>query len=127
MRRSNGHWFCFLIVACLYAAFASAQRVNPRYTIAFKSYAPNNTDIFIAESDGNNARPLMPDPALDYNASFSPDGQWIVFTSHRSGASDIYRVHADGKDRCGLSPLQRRPCKFLNRPSTPDYPRGRSV
>ena len=98
MRRSNGHRFCLLIVACLCAAFAGAQRASPRYTIAFKSYAPNNTDIFIADSDGNNARPLMPDPALDYNASFSPDGQWIVFTSNRSGSSDIYRVHADGKD-----------------------------
>jgi len=68
----------------------------PRYTIAFKSFAPNNTDIFIADRDGNHARPLLADTSLDYNASFSTDGLWIVFTSHRSGSADIYRVHPDG-------------------------------
>ena len=35
--------------------------------------------------DGRNARPFLPDRALDYNASFSPDGKWIVFTSTRGG------------------------------------------
>jgi len=68
----------------------------PAYTIAFKSFAPNNTDIFIADRDGQHARPLTPDKALDYNASFSSDGRWIVFTSHRSGSAKIYRVHPDG-------------------------------
>ena len=66
-----------------------------QYTVAFKSFAPNNTDIFIGDRDGN-VRPLAPDSALDYNASFSADGQWIVWTSHRSGNADIYRIHADG-------------------------------
>ena len=30
------------------------------------------------------------------NASFSADGQWIAFTSQRSGPSKMFRVHADG-------------------------------
>jgi len=68
----------------------------PAYTIAFKSFAPNNADIFIADADGTHARPLAPDPALDYDASFSFDGRWIVFTSHRRGQADIYRVRPDG-------------------------------
>jgi Tol biopolymer transport system component len=68
----------------------------PAYAIAFKSFAPNNTDIFIADGDGQHARPLAPDKALDYNATFSRDGRWIVFTSHRSGPARIYRVHPDG-------------------------------
>ncbi|MDQ6677483.1 MAG: hypothetical protein M3Z09_09330 [Acidobacteriota bacterium] len=69
---------------------------SPAYKIAFQSFAPYNTDIFIAGRDGSNARPLVPDPALDYNASFSPDGQWIIFTSQRDGFAEIYRVKPDG-------------------------------
>lgn len=68
----------------------------PPYTVAFKSFAPNNTDVFIADADGTHLRPLAASPALDYNASFSADGRWVVFTSHRSGSGDIYRVHPDG-------------------------------
>jgi Tol biopolymer transport system component len=34
--------------------------------------------------------------ALEYNASFSHDGQWIVFTSERHGSADIFRVRVDG-------------------------------
>lgn len=92
---------------------------EPQYTIAFKSFAPNNSDIFLADADGGHVRPLVPDPALDYNASFSADGRWIVFTSHRAGSADIWRVHPDGsglqrltddpgfEDQAALSPNGR--------------------
>ena len=69
---------------------------DPLYTLAFASMSPINTDIFIANVDGSNAHPLLPHPALDYDASFSCDGKWIVFTSERGGSADIYRVHPDG-------------------------------
>src|SRR6185312_3716125 len=96
-----------LVLVCLIAAYqssASSAQNKPRaagpedarYTIAFKSFAPNNSDIFLADADGTRIRPLVPDPALDYNASFSADGHWIVFTSHRAGSADIWRVHPDG-------------------------------
>jgi TolB protein len=94
-------------LTCLCGMSAVRQRGNSSsraasYTIAFKSFAPNNTDVFIADGDGSHLRPLVPDPALDYDASFSADGRWIVFTSHRSGSARIYRVHPDGT---GLEPL----------------------
>ena len=69
---------------------------EPNYHLAFASFGPLNDDIFIADADGTHARPLLPNPANDYNASFSPDGNWIVFTSERNGSADIYRVHPDG-------------------------------
>src|SRR4051812_50038146 len=68
----------------------------PKYTIAFKSFAPNNTDIFIADANGGHVRPFLPNAALDYDASFSADGQWGIFTSHRSGPAKIYLAHPDG-------------------------------
>lgn len=55
-----------------------------RYTIAFKSFAPYNTDIFIAARNGSNARQLVSNSALDYSATFSRNGEWIIFTSHRA-------------------------------------------
>ena len=66
------------------------------YTIAFNTFAPRDTDIFVADVDGRNAGALFPDPALDYNASFSADGEWVIFTSERGGSGDIYRARVDG-------------------------------
>ena len=47
---------------------------------------------------------------MDYDASFSADGNWIIFTSERdsdgSGQADLYRVHPDGT---GLERLRMRP------------------
>ncbi|OGG46107.1 MAG: hypothetical protein A3F84_26820 [Candidatus Handelsmanbacteria bacterium RIFCSPLOWO2_12_FULL_64_10] len=74
----------------------NAPAAEPHYTVAFFSNAPLNTDIFIADSNGSNPRPIVAHPDLDYNASFSRDGRWIIFTSHRAGSADIYRVHPDG-------------------------------
>ena len=35
-------------------------------------------------------------PDTDYDATWSPDGASIVFTSERDGSADLYRVKADG-------------------------------
>jgi len=86
----------------------NSERVNssPIYQLAFASFGPLNDDIFIADADGTHARSLLPNPANDYNASFSHDGKWIVFTSERNGSADIYRVHPDGS---GLEQLTNDP------------------
>ena len=59
-------------------------------------FSPTLTEIHIADADGSNPRPLTPGHNLDYNASFSYDGEWVVFTSERFGSADIFRVRADG-------------------------------
>jgi Tol biopolymer transport system component len=58
------------------------------YTIAFASLGPLNTDLFTADADGRNPQPLVPHADNDYNALFSHDGRWIVFTSHPNGSAD---------------------------------------
>jgi TolB protein len=65
-------------------------------TLAFSSFAPVNSDVFIADGDGRNAKPLAPHPLLDQNASLSSDGGWVLFTSWRGGSADIWRVRTDG-------------------------------
>lgn len=81
----------------------SGGRAEPAYTIAFASFAPLDTDIFVADGDGNNAKPLLAHPDLDYDASLSRDGRWVVFTSERGGSADIYRVRPDGSSLTRLT------------------------
>lgn len=91
-----------LLVLLIFGLAISAQSraggpaSEPSYAIAFASFAPLNTDVFVADADGSNPEPLLAHPDLDYNASFSRDGNWVVFTSERNGSADIYRVHPDG-------------------------------
>jgi len=81
-----------------------AQAAEDRpYEVAFGSLAPLNTDIFIADADGSNARPLFTHPNQDYNASLSRDGKWIVFTSQRDGSADIYRARIEGVGTDGVA------------------------
>ncbi|KAJ4335557.1 hypothetical protein N0V95_008871 [Ascochyta clinopodiicola] len=61
--------------------------------------APGTSELYIANADGSDERKLLGNQsAFDYHASFSPDGEWIVFTTERNGDgnSDIYRVRANG-------------------------------
>jgi Tol biopolymer transport system component len=60
--------------------------------------APGGSKLYIANADGTNERSLLSDPVFEYHASFSPDGQWITFTSERNGDgnSDVYRVRTNG-------------------------------
>ncbi|EKG10177.1 Six-bladed beta-propeller TolB-like protein [Macrophomina phaseolina MS6] len=60
---------------------------------------PSTSELYIADSDGSNERKLLGNSSVfEYHASFSPDGQWIIFTTERNGDgnSDIYRVHTNG-------------------------------
>ena len=52
--------------------------------------------IFISNADGSAERPLTEPGSMDYNPSWSQNGDWIVFTSERGGSADLYRVHPDG-------------------------------
>jgi TolB protein len=71
-------------------------RAEPSYTIAYASFAPVHAELFLADADGNHPKTFLPTPAQQWNASFSQDGAWIVFTATRNGSADIYRAHPDG-------------------------------
>jgi len=55
-------------------------------------------DIFTARDDGSELRPLTNTPGYDAEATVSPDGKKIVFTSMRDGDLDIYTMNVDGTE-----------------------------
>ena len=59
---------------------------------------PTVSDLYIANPDGTGEQKLLQTSAFDYHASFSKDGNWVVFTSERDGVgqSNLYRAHRDG-------------------------------
>ena len=64
--------------------------------VLFNRFQAAMTTLFIADADGMNERELLPTDGLRYSPSYSPDGQWVVFTAEPGGQADIYRVHPDG-------------------------------
>lgn len=55
-------------------------------------------DIFEADLNGNIIKQLTDSPGYDAEGTVSPDGQWIVFTSIRSGDLELYLMRPDGSD-----------------------------
>lgn len=53
-------------------------------------------DIYTARPDGSDLRRLTNTPGYDAEATLSPDGRRIVFTSARDGDLDIYVMNVDG-------------------------------
>jgi len=59
-------------------------------------WALDDFDIWTAKADGSGAAPLFASPAYDAEATISPDGKAIVFTSARDGDLEIYTMDASG-------------------------------
>ncbi len=55
-------------------------------------------DIFVADRKGKILRQLTNEPGYDAEATVSPDGKKIVFTSTRSGDLELWTMNIDGSD-----------------------------
>ncbi len=83
------------------ALYSSTHLVGPncppkpkregRYRWALDDY-----DIFSVRLDGQQVQRLTATPGYDAEATISPDGKTIVFTSMRDGDLDIYAMNLDG-------------------------------
>ena len=83
-----------LLLAC--AGPAAAEEEEEKARIFVDQWSPTRSALYIAEADGSDPRKLLAGSDRDYNASFSHDGEWVVFTSERHGSADIFRVRTDG-------------------------------
>ncbi|HVS63875.1 MAG TPA: hypothetical protein VMT85_10295 [Thermoanaerobaculia bacterium] len=128
--RSPTWWLLsVLLLGCVHAGAEAQVRPAPEppkpqplvEAIVYTTLSPPNLDLYLFEEPGGDARRLTDDPAKDYNAVFSPDGRWIVFTSERAGPADLYALdlesegpplpltrHAAFDDAAAFSPDGRR-------------------
>jgi len=55
-------------------------------------------DIYLLSSDGKSEFPLVEYPAHDWLLGWTPGGEWILFSSDRTGTQDIWAIRiANGK------------------------------
>jgi Tol biopolymer transport system component len=109
--------FTLSIFLCACTASQKSTQVNNLETQKLVSY-PNSAlqkllfvsnqdgdrEIYTVEFNGGSLRQLTFNSRDDYEASWSPDGDKIVFTSNRDqGNSEVYLMNADGSEQVNLS------------------------
>jgi Tol biopolymer transport system component len=85
-------------VAAAVLSIPVAANATTNGNLLLNRVGPVLSELYVSNADGTGEHKLIPTAGFDYHASFSKDGQWIVFTSERDGLgqSNIYRVKADG-------------------------------
>ena len=71
---------------------------NPDYSKGYVWAIYPDYDIYVANSDGKNIKKLTDTKGYDAEATVSPDGKKIIFTSERDGDLDLYSMDIDGKN-----------------------------
>ncbi|MFQ5654360.1 MAG: TolB family protein [Planctomycetota bacterium] len=71
---------------------------TPDHSMGYVWPIYDSYEIFAANADGTGLTQLTRSPGYDAEATFSPDGSRIVFTSTRDGDLNIYSMAADGTD-----------------------------
>ncbi len=83
----------------IYASTHSGGRDCPSEPDRSKGYVwPVYADyeLYTARADGTDIRRLTDSPGYDAEATVSPDGKKIIFTSERDGDLDLYSMNVDG-------------------------------
>jgi tricorn protease len=90
--------FCLLLTCCcLTAVFGQGTRLLREPAISATQVAfTYGGDIWISSKNGGESRRITSTPATEANPHFSPDGQWLTFSSDRSGMPQVYVVSAQG-------------------------------
>ena len=71
---------------------------NPDFSKGYVWAIYPTYDIYQANADGSDIKPLTTSPGYDAEATISPDGKKIIFTSTRDGDLDLYVMDTNGKN-----------------------------
>jgi TolB protein len=81
---------------CVLALVATTFPCRAANRILLDRLGPTQAGLYISNADGSGERALSQSSSIDYDPSWSPRGDWIVFTSERGGPANLYRMHPDG-------------------------------
>lgn len=77
---------------------------TPQGRIIFSLFAGKNTDLYAMDQDGRNGVQLTVNAGQDNtDPVVSNNGRYVVFTSNRTGASQIWRMDVDGQNQKQLT------------------------
>jgi TolB protein len=71
---------------------------NPDFSKGYVWAIYPTYDIFTADANGKNVKKLTNSPGYDAEATISPDGKKIIFTSERDGDLELYSMNTNGKN-----------------------------
>jgi len=69
---------------------------SPKNKIAFAGWIDSSFDIFLMNPDGTNIERLTKNQGNNEDPYMSPDGNFLVFSSNRTGQKNIYVMNIDG-------------------------------
>jgi len=78
-------------VLAVFSASVTFSGELARERIVYSTRRPANWQLYLFEA-GSSPKQITDDPALNYDATFSPDGRWLVFCSERSGNPHLYAI-----------------------------------
>jgi TolB protein len=93
----------------LYSSHSAKDNLTHRFNnddrkLLFVSNQDGDREIFLTNLKGENLKQLTHNNRDDYDASWSPDGQFILFTSNRdNGNSEVYIMAVNGSQQKNLS------------------------
>ncbi len=85
----------------LYASTFGGKREcppNPDFSHGYVWAIYPDYEIYTSTPDGKNIKKLTNSPGYDAEATISPDGKKIIFTSERDGDLDLYSMDTNGKN-----------------------------
>ncbi len=71
--------------------------------VVFYSLTQPEGHIYVAGTDGTGLRRVTGDSAIDRVPRWSPEGDWIAFSSTRSGQIELWKIRPDGSDLTQLT------------------------
>ena len=71
---------------------------NPDFSQGYVWAVYPDYEIYVADADGKNIKALTATKGYDAEATVSPDGKRIIFTSERDGDLELYSMDTDGKN-----------------------------
>ena len=97
--KTYSHISLFTILFLFSGIFAFAQGTRllrqPDISTTHITYT-YGSDVWISELNSSEARRITSTAAMESNPYFSPDGNWIAFSSNRAGSNNVYIVSKNG-------------------------------